>query len=252
MRGIIIVARQRTGTNWLRSVLGHSTTGQNLGEVFHPELTNDGNFFVWYKENHGQIPFNREFGWCVQLFSDYFNYIEEKCPVPVIDLKYHSFNAFGPSWISPTRLPLIMKLAMDRNYKVIHMMRKNLLENAVSEIIAARSGVYVSNTEVGTADKITIERDRFRHIIFEYLAELKFVAPLLQSYAGKMDLYYEEMEAALRNERMEGLIQDVIFGSDIEYKEYRPAGVVKLVKDWRNIVANADLVESWASEIGVT
>jgi hypothetical protein len=103
MRGLIIVTRQRTGTNWLRSLLARSTTGKNLGEVFHPQLTNQGNFFIWYKEKDIPIPFDREFEWCVNLFNEYLDYIEKNCAVPIVDLKYHSFNAFSPSWISPTK-----------------------------------------------------------------------------------------------------------------------------------------------------
>src|ERR1035437_5357691 len=130
MRGLIIVARQRTGTNWLRSMLGNSTTGQDLGEIFHPDLEFKGNFFVWYKEKNIPIPFHRKYDWCCKLFNEYLDFIEGNCAVPVIDLKYHSFNAFAPSWISPTKPPLILQLAMERKYKVIHMLRRNLLENA--------------------------------------------------------------------------------------------------------------------------
>ena len=39
MPGLLILAKQRTGTNWLRSLLAGASTLQDLDEVFHTDTT---------------------------------------------------------------------------------------------------------------------------------------------------------------------------------------------------------------------
>lgn len=144
MKGIVIVARTRTGTNWLRELLSACSNGRNLGEVMRPDIRDPVNFFNWFENVHGAMPAHRGESWVTDVLTGYFDYLEANFAVPILDFKYGSFTVFDQSWRSPVAMPLFLKVLVARGYKIVHQRRNSLIENAVSEAVAAITGVYTS------------------------------------------------------------------------------------------------------------
>jgi len=253
MRGLVIVARQRTGTHLLRGSLSHSTDACDVSEVFHPEIKNiKGNFFTWYFEHHESIPASRPFDWCLKLFEDYIDFLERECPIPMIDFKYNCFNSFVQTWASPATLPLFLQRLMNRNYKVVHLVRRSRLETIVSQLIADKTGRFVVETDDLSASGAPVEINiqEFTYLLKLYGRELDFIRPWLAEYRNSIEIVYEELVSSIQSGTMEEFIKLVIDGTDVKYFTYKPASYRKAIPDWRTAVSNAEEVEKAARLFG--
>lgn len=254
MYGLVIVARQRTGTHLLRGALSNSTNAYDVSEILHPEIRDiQGNFFKWYFEKNETIPANRSFEWCVKLFDEYIDFLEIECVVPMIDFKYNLFTSFNPTWRSPAELPLLLQRFMKRRYKIIHLIRRSRIETIVSQLIADKSGRFVITETEETKDQAPIEINvgEFNYLIKLYERELKYIEPWLSQYVKTSEIYYEDIVEAVDDGSMENFLRRVIEDTDIKFFEYRPATVQKIVPDWRKAVSNAAEIENEAKKLGV-
>jgi hypothetical protein len=113
MRGLLLIARQRTGTNLLRSVLSRSSNLHDANEIFNPDMIEyPGNFWRFFRELYNNIPYMRDMNWIKEVFDAYFDYIEKEIPIPLLDLKYNSFWSLAPTWFSPMMKPEFIGRAM--------------------------------------------------------------------------------------------------------------------------------------------
>ena len=238
MRGIVIVARTRTGTNWLRQHLSACSTGQNLGEFLRPDERFDGNFFDWFDRVHGVFPSYRGQAWVTDVLSGYLDHTEYAYPVPILDLKYSAFSAFEPSWRSPLGLPIILRLLIKRGYKVIHHRREDVLATAVSEMVAAQTGIYTSYDAISTPPVFDLDAEKTVRLALEYREELSFVSRLLAQHCQVTDLSYESLLEAEDIGCLPDRLRDLIDGTDLEPRPQSVVAIRRLLPDWRSSVRN--------------
>lgn len=151
-RNILIVTTQRSGSTWLMQLLNGTDQLKAYGEVFlewarvadHPgdKRLLPPMFFADYVAAKGS-----------KRIGGFLDLLEESSPGPI------SFKAM---YDQIKRKPAILSAPVLRNYAVVHLTRKNILDVVVSRLLAFKTNVYHSNTKapdpvIDVSPKIVIE-----------------------------------------------------------------------------------------------
>lgn len=160
----VLLARQRSGTNALRSVLGTHPDIHCFDETFNlayrtsPDpLKRAGNYFSFLEKYcAGDVtrafPDRHE-----QVFADYLAHLAGETPkrLKLIDVKYnstHFLEAPFRSLADPTLFPLVRRSGV----AVLHLTRRNLLRCFLSHLKAWSSDRYFSPEGVATVPDVTV------------------------------------------------------------------------------------------------
>ena len=204
---IVILARQRSGTNALRSVLQSHSDIYCHNEVFSlndvdskdDPLIPETNFFNFLKRYGGGdirriYPDQHE-----KLFIDFMEFL--RCFSPkrcmVIDVKYNTthFLTEPYKW---NLAPYLFYLTKLFGMKVLNITRKNYLRYIVSTLKAERSGVWAAKggqTPLSDA-KIPVEIGYLLQQIRYCDAENKLIENYFASYPDYRSFEYEDIFAA--------------------------------------------------------
>lgn len=243
MKGLVIIAKQRSGTNFLRSLLAQSSNGCNLGEVFHPGTPEGyGNFFTWMRQTGRDFPMVRELPWVEDTLGAWLDDIEARYPVPILDIKYNSFWAVATTWVSVAERPALFKVLNARGYRFVHLIRENRLDHAMSIYIAARSGVYVSHKDVENAERYDVNVRNLLRIRETYEDEIAHARKVLSHMRRPTEVTYEGLTGADRPE-LRRTLRQMVAGTDIEIGQVGAPTTRKILKNWRDNVSNLDEVE---------
>lgn len=143
MSGIVVVARQRSGTNFLRSLLATSTDLPNLGEVFdHKAGRRDINYFPFQAERAAQYAAPRGRADCVAELQAYFDHLDSLFPRHIIDVKYNQTLVCAPTFASPADLPPLLEVLAARGYGIVHLVRETVCATIVSDQVAKATGTW--------------------------------------------------------------------------------------------------------------
>lgn len=155
---LAITAFQRSGTTALGEQLGRLPEFNYWGEVFHPEgyegadasaklrLRSAGNWFRFVEErlppelrNGPQDEAARAKAW-----SLYRAFLAETgvSRRPVLDIKYNSWHHLQPVWAPIGERPFLIDLAAGSETPIVHLVRENVLAQALSEVFAFNSGLW--------------------------------------------------------------------------------------------------------------
>jgi predicted O-methyltransferase YrrM/septal ring factor EnvC (AmiA/AmiB activator) len=165
---IILLARQRSGTNALRSVLNTHDDLFCLTEIFsvidkdsEDPAVREINFFNFAAKNGSEVrqpdgsPDHR------QLFLDYLEYI--RCFSPkkytVLDMKYNTTHLLSEPWASNFTSPLLFDLIIEHGIKVLNVTRKNYLRYVLSNEKALRSGRWHTWPNAAEYDDLPVDLD---------------------------------------------------------------------------------------------
>lgn len=157
---VVLLGRQRSGTNALRSILDSNPDIHCFAEVFNfggkesPEpARREANFFT-FLERYGQgdvqrlFPNNHE-----RMFLDYLEYL--RCLSPkklfVVDVKYNTTHLLGRPW-EPVGHPYLFELVKRHRIRVLRITRRNYLRYVLSAAKAWRSDRYVVDELTPYAD----------------------------------------------------------------------------------------------------
>ncbi|QDL91416.1 hypothetical protein FDP22_06230 [Paroceanicella profunda] len=244
MKGLVIVAKQRTGTNFLRSLIASSSNAHNVGEAFHTDtLGADGNFFTWMERNGRSYPLIRKDPEMRELITAWLDDLERDFPVPVLDLKYNSFWAVSNTWMSMIEMPPLLKVLHQRGYKFVHLTRANRLEHALSLVFARETGVYVTFQDVEINGKYTIDPEKLQTMCRQYEREIAFVNGYLRRLRRVEEMTYEDIHGA--DERvLRPVLRKLMAGTDIVFDQVGEAKTRKIVKNWRDNVNNVAEIEA--------
>ncbi len=147
---VVLLSRQRSGTNALRSVLDTHPDVFCFNEVFNlpdrdadDELLRESNFFTFVERYAGgdirkTLPDNHE-----RLFLDFLDYL--RClsdkRYALIDIKYNMTQLLVPTWHRPGT-PYLFDLIARHRLRVLNVTRRNYLRWFLSVKKANDSGVY--------------------------------------------------------------------------------------------------------------
>lgn len=144
---VVVVAKQRSGTNLLRRTLASSQYFEDLNEVFH--MNNDQPNLFWQfrqeliKENY-ELAFPSQENQ-TQIFSLFIDKISNaSVDFSLIDIKYNSSHHLNHLWQDPLETPYLLELLAKNNIPIIHLVRKNIFETYVSLMTASKLNVWVS------------------------------------------------------------------------------------------------------------
>jgi LPS sulfotransferase NodH len=145
---IVLLARQRSGTHALKSVLESHPDFHCFEEIFHadpafrqcPE-----NFFRYVEDRH--LPASALFPWNIQqtldAFWDHLKTLAGPARFQVLDIKYNSAHLICREWQSLNHYPALFDVIKEQGMRVVHLKRKNALRQWVSARIADRTRTWV-------------------------------------------------------------------------------------------------------------
>ena len=167
---IVMLARQRSGTNPLRDVLDSHPDVFCTPEVFHElpspdtELEVEMNFFA-FLDRHPKATVRRAQSQELQeeLFLDYLDFLHgftDKRYV-LVDVKYNSTHHFDGPWRGITEQPSMLFFMKRHGVKVLNLTRRNFLRYYLSWHKANLNETWaVPRDSDGPADRrVTLDRD---------------------------------------------------------------------------------------------
>ena len=198
---VIIIAKQRSGTNLLRSLLTSSNLFRDFGEIFHPLGREKSHNNFWrFRENKLQEDFSLLLpspGNLKKMFKLYIKHLQSNCNRPyfLIDIKYNSVNNFNPCWHSPASPPFLFELIRQNNIPVIHLVRSRVLENYCSELLARKTQVWkTKDISYESQEKIFVDiKDALKGINYR-TQEISLFKSYLKDYKNSIFLEYSELK----------------------------------------------------------
>jgi hypothetical protein len=162
---IILLARQRSGTNPLRSILESHPDIYCFTELFWVydkdskfEVVRRPNFF-YFLEQYAKGDVGRLFpDRHEKLFLDFLEYLRcfSSKRYILIDVKYNTTHFFTKPWADNVTSPYLLDLITNYQLRVLNVTRKNYLRYVLSELKAFESGTYhITTTHGSQADQKT-------------------------------------------------------------------------------------------------
>lgn len=183
-RRFVIIARPRTGTNLLRSMLNAHGQVLAFGEVFR-----DPEFIGWGMPYYPRIgPMRRLLERDPVRFLERVVYRRYPKRIRAVGFKIFYAHARNPEW-----LPLWDHLRERKELTVIHVRRRNLLGAYLSQVKARQTGVW--ETRRGTyrdPGPVMLDYGQCRHQ-FEVTRRQEQACDEQFSGHLKLDLYYEDL-----------------------------------------------------------
>lgn len=146
---IILLSVQRSGTNFLRRVIGsHPEIDPLFGEIFDPNFIDHPlSFFCFYQRAVADTPALCLPDQRIVAFEKYIEYLDQKIYAKhyVLDIKYNSLRQMESYW--PQRREILSQYIIDRQWPVVHLIRRDLLAAAFSRLKARSTGVWVAKEE---------------------------------------------------------------------------------------------------------
>ena len=159
---VILLARQRSGTNPLRSVLGSHPEIDCTEEVFNNQpppnhaLARDTNFFRFLDRglDQGMLEAMRRHD-ADELFLSFLRHVREFYPgrTVVMDIKYNSTHHLNGPWHVISEEPKLFGAIKRHQVRVLNLTRRNFLRYYLSELKAQQTGAWDVFDESVVGDK---------------------------------------------------------------------------------------------------
>jgi hypothetical protein len=258
VKAVILIARPRSGTTALRGVLARHSKIASLGEVFHENDVNDPDYFFFYYLS--EVKKNPEYALPSRsnrsaLFKDYINYagtrFKKKFPGKewlFFGINYNSLHCLNAYWQNFFEEPLMLSIIKWQGYSVVHLIRRNLVEAAVSEIRAKVSGVWhIKASEERPADankKLRIDAKNFLRQLHARALEIDLIEKSMVGYRRCLTLEYEKFfdsEGKPVPTEIDGLAKFLSLDSPIEatteYQKTRTAHLRDAIENYDEVAA---------------
>jgi LPS sulfotransferase NodH len=245
MPGLAVIARQRSGTNFLRSLIAASTNLANLGEVFDVKAARYAiNFFNYRQERQYQevAPLEREA--CVAELVGYFSFLRQAHPHHVIDIKYDQTLLAKPTYQSPAQPYPVFEALRQSGYGAVHLMRQNVCASIISHRVAGVSGIWHVPRDGGEpvfGVKVQVEPRQFLAEIGRRERELALFDSFCAGLPRLMRVRYEALDAADDAERA-AMLQEMCRIGGGEFAYVGAPAFRKSLGHWLDYVENRDEV----------
>jgi hypothetical protein len=204
---VILLARQRSGTNPLRAVLGSHSEIFCFPEVFNnrvaprQRLGAQANYFYFvtrHTERDSGDVLRRDDD--EEVFLDFLEYL--RCFTPkrflLIDVKYSSTHHVTKAWRFVTEEPHLFFLIRKHGLRVLNLQRRNYLRYCLSELKAQRSRRW---TLLGGSSAASAQVDQTIEVDVEWLlrtlelcrSEDAAVSRSFENYSPVLRLDYEHL-----------------------------------------------------------
>ncbi len=197
MKFALLLARQRSGTGALGSVLDQHAELSYLGEVFHPQNRGQANNYFTYamdrirKEPELALPGKKE-----KLFLDFLESQSEVKPgaTLVVDVKYRSLHQLDGDWHGLVQMPRIVELARSMNAPILHLTRKNAVESFVSGRLAEANKVWHATEKhaIDVTSVVVVVRQLSNYVVMAQ-REHALIEEWLAGYDKMMAVDYADM-----------------------------------------------------------
>jgi hypothetical protein len=166
----ILVAAERSGTHFVRSVINQNRAGRAFGEVANasvePEPSDTLNYFAFRRDYLMAHPtlFVPSVKNSEQLINAYLDHCLDigasVAPPMILDIKYGHLMNFTSGWWDVLSRPLLFDIAKSRGIPIIHLVRRRVFETVISNMYASATGVWrASSAEELQIIQIDIDRD---------------------------------------------------------------------------------------------
>lgn len=195
---VVVCAAPRTGTTVLQLTLQKDPRFRTYLEVFHDNKGSDRHKFFNFVQSAPQLSSLYLFPTYENmrgLFDSFFRTLKEEAerPIFLVDIKYSSMHHFNSIWYDGVAEPNTLTFLKERGARFVHLRRRNLFRQVVSEVLATRTRqwhVRENEREISDVDldleqvearmrEIDINNDRF--------------AAYLEPYRYVERLFYEDM-----------------------------------------------------------
>lgn len=209
---IVMLARQRSGTNPLRDVLDAHPELFCLPEVFHPEPSTEATLevetnYFHFLERHTRGDIKRVLvseKEQERVFLDYLEFL--RCfsdkRYAVIDVKYNSTHRMDGPWREITAQPTMFLLIKRHGLRVLNLTRRNYLRYYLSWTKANMTGHWTasdhrSRTDPGRAgakdEAVTLPPDGMLFMLELCRSENELIDRMLGWYRRYFEIEYEDL-----------------------------------------------------------
>ena len=197
MKFALLIARQRSGTGALGSILDKHPQLAYLGEIFHPDnIGEPTNYFTFLKNLVASDP-DRAMPWHSQTnFDEYVDaiqplFLKQKL---ILDIKYSSLHNINLGWQEPLEPSHIIKYAISLGVPIIHLTRRNLVKVFVSGLLADINKVWhTTDTKSLKVQSVKVDPEEVLYFIKKSEEEYTFFNSWLSNSPRLVSLEYEDM-----------------------------------------------------------
>lgn len=180
-----LIGSQRSGTNFLRELLNTNQHVVVHGEVLWPyPLPNCWHNYVRTMVNRAMPPVYAKDA--MDLVDDYFVYMREdvkrgyagkagSLAAVGFDLKYNQLRFIAPLIRDLRQPPFMLDYFHRRGIPVVHMVRRNVIQQALSLVIADVRNIYHNYGGKKTEDRVALDPEKL-------LASARWVAAELEAF----------------------------------------------------------------------
>lgn len=246
MNYALLIARQRSGTGAIGSVMDKHPDIKYLGEVFHPSnVGQDTNYFTFLKDRVSQDPGNALPDERFALFEAFLEEQAERHPgmTLVVDVKYRSLHHLDGGWRGLVQRPTLLQMAIDRNIPILHLTRRNAVQSFVSGRLAEANEVWHARKDQAINVRSTVVNVRqLSNYIINTEREIELVEEWTHKYPRLAMFDYAEMMDD------EGMVAQAVAGKVAQtlgvgpFSDRAPNFIKQAPADLTESIENFDLV----------
>lgn len=187
----VLLARQRSGTGALGTILDKHSQIKYLGEIFHPNNVGLAhNFFTYQLEAIKKDPELVLPGRGLELLDGFLDWKADliKDQLPIIDAKYSSLHHLCPPMLNPLERPSLLTHCIQNKLPIIHLTRENYLHTYLSGRLAEANKVWHARTD--NEIKITSIEVNVTQLI-SYCNQTQTSVNMMQQWLGKRHFVLE-------------------------------------------------------------
>lgn len=254
-RFVVLLARQRTGTNALQSVLERHPAISCTREVFHPEpeahahLDLERNWFHFLRRRgaDGIVAMLTERDGKERAFGEFLAHLQSLTPKPriVLDVKLNSTHQLDGPWREPLADPALFRFIGDQGLRVMHLRRRNHLRTWLSLVKANRTGEWLRSGEHGAEPgALALDPDELLRLARRWEAQDAHVAQRFPPGERCLRLEYEQLFPHLGGGAARDQLSRIaaLLGVDDAFAEAEPEYSKQSARPLAETIANYDEV----------
>jgi LPS sulfotransferase NodH len=149
----VIIGAQRTGTNLLREVLNTNGAVAMLGEIFSPSAA-PAHWDNYLRDHAIEVTAVATEAELSALLDRYFDYVDHRvrgywegnrkrdASAIGVDIKYNQLGSLAPRNRAAGSSPFLLEYLRSRGAVIVHAVRENIIECALSALIGAQRNVW--------------------------------------------------------------------------------------------------------------